>query len=885
MSVEIPQPEAPPDIPPASSPEALFATHVEQVRTKGDALDVVRWLWPSHFGKITAAAGTIGGTVYQEHGPGAVVGVSALAVAIIGFSTAATDQAWKRHGRPNAESRIDLPGQAANDANYELYAIGKQDRERQVAMRWYGPVQDKTMPAAAQLHRIAQLAKDNNVSQLVLASPLAAEIFADPLPWQPTTMQAWLRRHRNLYTAGRTQEQIYAVSPDAWQQFLTDHPDAAHTNTSVATMRAYGPLTAGHKGLQAVVQMLGLPTTPDAVVSWPDEDAASPRTVQAAIRVPRPLHGRVAHTLQDELVLRTRSKAHIPETSMRGQTKRRLVAGIVGLLASAGIVGGSTVAADASYKRITRIAAEQIAREHGIDPTKAHIDDAAIEDRVNSWSGINRIWGDWQHARTKAYDFMARNRHTSDLHKVGDQQIILSGGVGNVVDDRSRPMWRLTAHNMSPTGEWPTAVSATIDGYVPSTGSPTAVNWDLSEQYRKTQGATRVPVPVELEAPQGSWIKVEGDVSRFDAGVINDKATAGLYLPIPVRDGTVPVAGNLDGKPLTLWSGPNGAYAFVLPLDSQAPNGKLTYWVQPRPGAGPRAIGQTVINQKAGQLPPIKEQVIKEFLEAHLPQLRSTTFKEGGDAFAAYIHNNFTYDLAPLPTDSLRHVLSWEDFVKLVWSGKEANCNVANTLVAIRYPDLNGVFEFNNGPGGDPGVLDLQEAHMNLVRWGEGSKRIDATPYRDTTIKQDSHPAPSAPLLPLLLVPLSLAAAAYVYRRREAIVAGGASVPALIHNKRITRAQRNLEMTPPEIVRAALAAVHHLWSKPGTVLTPAHVAKQVRITNNISGPQAVAKLTRSDMHTKQVVQAIRNQPGVTPAMRKAIKAARRAARQPRSVKR
>jgi hypothetical protein len=199
---------------------------------------------------------------------------------------------------------------------------------------------------------------------------------------------------------------------------------------------------------------------------------------------------------------------------------------------------------------------------------------------------------------------------------------------------------------------------------------------------------------------------------------------------VPVLEGTKPVAARLgDGTPLRMATLSNGTP--VLLVDTHVTRGpqEIEYILAPDNSSRPHAVGPVL----DASTPPIHSKAIPAVIrpwEQYIPGIASMTEAERLAAEEQYIRDNFTYSLNPMDSDGpLKNTTL---YTEAALEDEEANCNVANTLLAVGNPGLlNYVtgFHNNNTPEQEAAntmQLSTNEAHAWAV---DRQGRIhDATP-------------------------------------------------------------------------------------------------------------------------------------------------------------
>jgi hypothetical protein len=218
----------------AAAGQAAFAEHVAAIRGTNDALHIPRLrLKPLLVTYGTAA--TAAGAVWTDKGSltaATVESVAVFAVAACAVGKVAIKGIKKNQAM--ARERINEGAQEKADAYYELYqTAGKhEDGTPRMAMRWYGPRQNKAGKTGGELlYQVATMAKEQGIDELVIDTPLAAKTgdAAIALPGTECTTAKWLRKQKGMtelkfaQVSGRAgRENIQAASPQEWIDFAIE---------------------------------------------------------------------------------------------------------------------------------------------------------------------------------------------------------------------------------------------------------------------------------------------------------------------------------------------------------------------------------------------------------------------------------------------------------------------------------------------------------------------------------------------------------------------------------------------------------------------------------------------------------------------------------------
>jgi hypothetical protein len=181
------------------TPEELFAAHVEAVRETGDAFDERTDLKMPSALLLGSALASGAAIISTEHfnGMDLAKGLAASAVAacVGGYTLSAvvTSRAKER-----AKAKYNIETQRENDAVYELYRTSRrEDGTYNVAMHWLGNIHsDKGNTADEELARIAELAKTNDISEVVIHSQLVSDYYMYLRDDHDTSIGDWIKNTR-----------------------------------------------------------------------------------------------------------------------------------------------------------------------------------------------------------------------------------------------------------------------------------------------------------------------------------------------------------------------------------------------------------------------------------------------------------------------------------------------------------------------------------------------------------------------------------------------------------------------------------------------------------------------------------------------------------------
>lgn len=289
--------------------------------------------------------------------------------------------------------------------------------------------------------------------------------------------------------------------------------------------------------------------------------------------------------------------------------------------------------------------------------------------------------------------------------------------VGNVQNNGGEPIteWNLEAHGGATTdGYWTSDV-----GYILYKNGEWGSH-KITDEYNLNhiEFLPHTPSPSQQE-----YIQVSRDLDGIDSSAL--PLWAGGHqavVHIPVLTGMEPIAAEFNDDPLSVFQKSDGTFALALsPSQIVATNShaELTYYVA--------SVEQELLPPHAtqpNQFQPMADgaqrqtEMDKIWSAYREPHPRTEQDRLLTDV--AHIHDNFTYEYAPLD-DSVDETVQdeargWGAFAATQLKKGTANCNVAATLVALDNPQVNAAWGYAND--GDTRLLG-SEAHMWVVdRYG-----------------------------------------------------------------------------------------------------------------------------------------------------------------------
>lgn len=305
--------------------------------------------------------------------------------------------------------------------------------------------------------------------------------------------------------------------------------------------------------------------------------------------------------------------------------------------------------------------------------------------------------------------------------------------VGNVTAGPNRPVWYLQPHNgMDTAGYWEKETYNTMDFEgVAWKSSLHYINEAIDESFTRPR---TLPHPDTLDKTK-PLIQVKRAIN-FNQG-FNDKyetpytvrtlqdGTQRYVVYTPILRGTHLVAASVgDSKGLGVAEIvlPDGTSVMSFSTVAQGLQ-QVEYWLAP---------GDTTPTKAVGPIRPesdITAEKATVIWEKKLGKIIPTDPQERLDFENDYISTNFDYRLSPLPKPKNGYAYTRAEYFDIVFSLKQGNCNIVNTLLILSNPDLlNAVSGYlnKNNPNSQYQYLSGNEAHLFAV--DAGGRNYDATP-------------------------------------------------------------------------------------------------------------------------------------------------------------
>lgn len=341
-----------------------------------------------------------------------------------------------------------------------------------------------------------------------------------------------------------------------------------------------------------------------------------------------------------------------------------------------------------------------------------------------SWDTANSIItklaqdGGLQFVPNQLKNYVGKETQTKDCAECDAQ-------VGNVENVPNQPVWYLQPYNgMQTAGYWSETVFNLIDYSQMAWKDPSLFVNPAREKAIADAKLLGSPTKLDMSKP---LVSVQRAIDFGAATNINSEF-APFYndqgkriIPIPVLNGTHVDAAIVEGVgSARLATFPDGTQALVLPGDVSGVQ-RIEYWLSPGDGTEVHATGPIQPSDvvTAAAVDPIWDKYLKRPLPTN-PKQRLTFEKY-------YIEDDFDYELDPLPNENV--IFDRAKYVNQVLSDKDANCNVANSLLAISNPtEVNPVTGFLNSNSTETGQQYLSGNESHLWTVTQNGTIEDATP-------------------------------------------------------------------------------------------------------------------------------------------------------------
>jgi hypothetical protein len=474
----------------------------------------------------------------------------------------------------------------------------------------------------------------------------------------------------------------------------------------------------------------------------------------------------------------------------------RVAAGSVAVVAAFVSMNPLVNEVQAHFSNEAARVARQEATDLGMSAGSLSPTSSPVTDYLAARDPAFRVWNDFD--RFKA--FIGAKSNTATGGTLPD----ISGRVGDLVNSAAsvnQLQWEITADKLTPDGYWAVNISQLLQADQGKSGTGPDLIWEPNLEY--VAPTSILPVALEGQATEEPHLAVQyaqpldpSDLAIIKAGKENDPV-----LPVPVRDGTVPMAasfvpiGSEQPIPLRLLSQANGTYALEFPGSAATAAGKLEYWLA-RPSVGSGEVVATGSIAIQGTLAEDMQQFYNVW-DSYIPGLPAPT----GDTVeirarevAAVIDTRWKYALDPYSEGELSRANSLATDAEATIDGEKANCNVEETEVALQDRQLTTVLGYEQTGNSQAKHAELwsHDAHAWAVD-AQGTI-IDGTPstFASSADKAYFNPTQHVPapegggtsLVPLALVGLGITATGFALanrRRLERLVLASRAAPFVMH--------------------------------------------------------------------------------------------------------
>ena len=479
-------------------------------------------------------------------------------------------------------------------------------------------------------------------------------------------------------------------------------------------------------------------------------------------------------------------------------------------------------------------------------------------------------------------------------------------GVGNVDNSgKNQPVWLLKGTGLSTEGYWSESTFNLITSN-PAGHGEGGLTWGERRRGYDVLHSGAAPKVLTLHKPsQLPKGQPSIEVSSVQGRTMNQfygDDQGSYFESIPVLSGTAPIAlqagvaeaGSNEQHPIKadivqLKDGTFGVVAYRSSKDTlNSQKLYLTYWLAPSsqqhlPYGDVHANGSTTdhdLTFPGEKLPDTKLGSVPAEVNKYVPGLPAAGLARS-QALATFMGTKFDYATAPFSTFKTKNGSETADqrtgdfvqYTDLVLRGLKANCNVANTLIAIDNPkDLNAVTGYHNSrsPKSAYDTLSSSESHLwdvnssGTVVDGTPSKGLSAADAKffqeDFTAKDLTEPKSQADEEKKREHEIQLAfeaaggliAGGYLFARRKAIANTVRQTKDGVRQKQITHAEKRLGKiltSKPERASLAIQVIgyasrqgdHQLVTQKETDLNTDRLRTTLRINQLVAGDQPNAK--------------------------------------------
>lgn len=530
---------------------------------------------------------------------------------------------------------------------------------------------------------------------------------------------------------------------------------------------------------------------------------------------------------------------------------------------------------------------------HPIDPLNGAISNAMDYDLrfQHAFSDFVGNSGSIYDDESEAGQDLSQSRATDNMRDTS-----LSANVGNISSQgaQAAPLWKIESSGADTAGYW---AQNTHNFLSPDMES--GISWFPQENLDYK------PIPLQDTADIGISEPVI-KVSSVQGQEVDDYLNGNqVFTSIPVLEGTYPIAiqvsqgdwGTNESTPVdaSAVQFENGTFGIVMPdsYSSIAESGKVTlaYWLAPLDDASALPYGSVhatdaieAVSFSAEPDATTDLDAVSAAIDARYPDL-----PENGvariEAVVRAIDETFNYELSPFEqgeTPGLteeKRARTIGEFAEIVLAEKEANCNVANTVLGTDNPEeLNVVTGYyNKGANEQFDALSSTEGHLwtvdktGQVHDATPSKGVDADEaeyFREDYSAEDFEPNDYAAdaakkrlktIERIIGISILVGAAGIGYRKRKQLLSSARSVQTHHRDAIARRAAKQLGKILAKDSAAASSAIHFMeealfspnpsGEHDTTLLTDEEITHRLRINRlNSAAKPAKAARTRINKH-------------------------------------
>jgi hypothetical protein len=311
----------------------------------------------------------------------------------------------------------------------------------------------------------------------------------------------------------------------------------------------------------------------------------------------------------------------------------------------------------------------------------------------------------------------------------GNWDDLRQSNVGNVsAGGDNVPAWWITSINGMPSeGYWPQDVydylaSDDLSWLQESDGLGDGASWHELTSPDKLDKSQPM---LKVVAPTVSWSTIFSPADVFPGVDKTDPHGRYMLIGVPVLEGTRIVAAETSDKKAIIKLVVDATGQQKLAINSDEGVKDLKFWLtEDKSAPKPHRI-----KQFAAEKPINKEQVARAWAE-YLGEPIPPDPKKALEVEQQAIASKFRYSLDPITR--LGALQNTDRFIHTVFAAQKANCNVANTLLAVSNPRLvapiTGFLNSNDKEQLENGTMYLSAHEAHLWTVDDRGDRHDATP-------------------------------------------------------------------------------------------------------------------------------------------------------------